>query len=415
VEKSVKTGVTERVYVLGRRGGSTKGALNIGRYLALDGSLGSGVFLDAVRPHVVLICGKRGYGKSFTMGVILEELASLPDEIRKNLSFLVIDTMGIFWTIAQENSKQSQLLEQWGVKPEGFDVEVFSPESSDGMSPFSIRTSELQPSDWCSLFNVSETEPIGILIARVTGDLLESVESYSVEDIIGRLRKDKRAPQAVIDGAENLFRAAENWGIFQKDGTPTLSLVSPGRISILDLSSVKNQNLRGVILSILCKKIYSERVAARRVQEQKMMGVQNKEQSQVPMVWMFIDEAHIFVPIDAKTPATDVLVNEWMRLGRQPGLSLVLATQRPSALHREVMSQSDMVICHRLTSQDDIEALSAIRPTYMHESIGEAIKKMGKEKGVALVMDDTSETTQVVKIRPRKSWHGGDEPSAAEV
>jgi hypothetical protein len=79
------------------------------------------------------------------------------------------------------------------------------------------------------------------------------------------------------------------------------------------------------------------------------------------------------------------------------------------------MSQSDMVICHRLTSQDDIEALSAIRPTYMHESIGEAIKKMGKEKGVALVMDDTSETTQVVKIRPRKSWHGGDEPSAAEV
>jgi len=48
----------------------------------------------------------------------------------------------------------------------------------------------------------------------------------------------------------------------------------------------------------------------------------------------------------------------------------------------------------------------------MLESIEEAIKRVGTEKGVALIIDDTSETTHVIKVRPRLSWHGGEEPSA---
>ncbi len=76
------------------------------------------------------------------------------------------------------------------------------------------------------------------------------------------------------------------------------------------------------------------------------------------------------------------------------------------------MSQSDIIICHRLTAQDDITALEAIHPTYMRERISDYLKKMGTEKGVALIIDDISEAAHLVKMRPRKSWHGGDEPSA---
>ena len=39
---------------------------------------------------------------------------------------------------------------------------------------------------------------------------------------------------------------------------------------------------------------------------------------------------------------------------------------------------------------------------------------MGMEKGVAFIVDDNSESAHVVRMRPRKSWHGGDEPSALE-
>ena len=32
------------------------------------------------------------------------------------------------------------------------------------------------------------------------------------------------------------------------------------------------------------------------------------------------------------------------------------------------------------------------------------------EKGVAFIVDDNSDSTSVVRMRPNKSWHGGDDP-----
>jgi len=57
-----RSGVTEKQYILGRRKEKTsQGLLRVGKYLAIDGSTGSDVYIDCIRPHAVLICGKRGY------------------------------------------------------------------------------------------------------------------------------------------------------------------------------------------------------------------------------------------------------------------------------------------------------------------------------------------------------------------
>ena len=88
-----------------------------------------------------------------------------------------------------------------------------------------------------------------------------------------------------------------------------------------------------------------------------------------------------------------------------------MGTQRPSALDAEVMSHSDIIICHRLTAQEDVDILSKIRPVYMHGDIKESIKNLADEKGVAFIIDYTSESTYIIKIRPRLSWHGGDDPT----
>jgi hypothetical protein len=50
----------------------------------------------------------------------------------------------------------------------------------------------------------------------------------------------------------------------------------------------------------------------------------------------------------------------------------------------------------------------------MQESIQAYLKKMGSERGAALIVDDHSESVHLVRIRPRISWHGGGEPSALE-
>jgi len=415
-----ESGVTRKQYVLGRRDpGISEGTLNVGRYLALDRSIGSDVYIDALKPHVILICGKRGYGKSYTMGTLVEEIASLSPKVKENIAAVVIDTMGIFWTMRHPNTKDKDLLREWGIKPEAFPMDVFVPagnvkqynEMHIDVKPFSISAAELTAYDWCSLFKIDPMDPLWIIMTKIIADLKEKTGSFTLMKIVDAIGKYEGVDKNIITAAQNYFQVAQSWGIFEEKGVSVFDLVKKGSISILDVSSLDNQDIKAIVTKIVGKKIYDERLKARKSYERSKMGDRAADKG-IPMVWLFIDEAHMFLPHDGETPATAVLVNEWLRQGRQPGLSAIFATQRPAVLHTEVMSQSDIIICHRLTAQDDIKALEAIRPTYMREGIGDSLKKMGTEKGIALIIDDTSEAVHVVRMRPRKSWHGGDEPSA---
>lgn len=44
---------------------------------------------------------------------------------------------------------------------------------------------------------------------------------------------------------------------------------------------------------------------------------------------------------------------QWAKEGRQPELSLVVASQQPAALDMEVLSQCDVIISHALTTAVD--------------------------------------------------------------
>ena len=129
------------------------------------------------------------------------------------------------------------------------------------------------------------------------------------------------------------------------------------------------------------------------------------------MPWIFIDEAHNFLPNDGITSATEPL-NRIVKEGRQPGITLVLATQRPEKLHPDALAQTDMIISHRLTAKNDVDALKAIMQTYLHFDIGKYINELPKLKGVAIILDDNSERLYKVRIRPRQSWHAGSSPVA---
>lgn len=414
-----KLGVTLRV--LGNEENAGEGLLFLGNYMALDHSKGADVYLDALKPHAALICGKRGYGKSYTMGCMLEELAFLPEPIKGKLASLVIDTMGIFWTMTKPNLSEAERLKSWELAPAGVETDVFVPagkvdaykKRNIEIKPFSISIRELSGSQWCRVLKIEEVSPPGILLVRTIESLREKGEPYSFEDIISEIFLDTRSDPASKGAAENYLRAVKSWGLFSKEGTPLSELISGGRTTILDVSTLENENVCAAAVSILAGRLYAERLEARRIYEKKQMG-EMTEDKEFPMVWLFIDEAHIFVPAKTESLASEVLINRCLRQGRQPGLSLVLATQRPASLHPDVVSQSDLLICHRLTSSDDILALETSRPLYMQESLRTYLKKMGSERGAALIVDDHSESVHMVRIRPRRSWHGGGEPSALE-
>ena len=140
-------------------------------------------------------------------------------------------------------------------------------------------------------------------------------------------------------------------------------------------------------------------------------GAEKKEN---PLVWIFIDEAHEFLPKEGKTIATDALV-QVLREGRQPGISLVLATQQPGQIHRDVMTQSDIVISHRVTSQADLEALNFIMQSYLLSGIKKYLDDLPTLKGSAIILDDNSERIYPMRVKPRFTWHGGEAPTAIKA
>ncbi len=420
-DSKTPAGIAEKQYILGRKEKNGEGSLNIGRYYALDSSLGSNVYIDIIHPHIVLICGKRGYGKSHTIGVFIEEIARLEKKVKNNLGVVVFDTLGIFWTTQFPNNVDTEELNRWKQDPEGFDINLLVPKKfveeyknkGIDVDSFSIRVSELSPYHWCQLFDVKETDPLGIILTRNVLKMQSSSTRFSINELLTRIQNDMRGDDMVKDAAENFLTTADSWGVFDKDGLSIRDFVKRGNITILDLSHLPNPVLKSIVATLVSEKIFEERIRERKIHELKKIGV-DVEETGMPMVWLAVDEAQLFLPNNKEVLSKDVLINEWMRQGRQPGLSLVLATQRPSALESEVLSHSDIIICHRLTAQEDIDALSRIRPTYMHGDIKESIKKIGDEKGVALIIDDTSESAHIIKIRPRLSWHGGAESLVIE-
>ena len=394
-------------------------------------SLSSNIFMDVARTHVVLIDGKRGSGKSYTLGVIAEEMTNLPEEVSENLAILIFDTMGIFWTMKHPNQREEALLAGWNLKPEKLkNIDVYVPEGyfkeykEKGILadyPLSIKTSELDAGDWASVFGVDLMDPIGVAVEKGISLLEDSKKDYGILDIINVINSDKTIEKNVKDAAINRFLAAETWGLFSKD------VVSGGRVGIVDISAYSHMagswGIKNLVVGLISKKLLNERIIARKIEELKEIEAgssffgfeKNIEgQNRMPLVWILIDEAHEFLPRTGKTGATDALV-QLLREGRQPGISLVLATQQPGEIHKDVITQSDIVISHRITAKKDIDALNNMMQTYVSADIQKHINDLPRMKGSALILDDNSERVYPMNVRPRVTWHGGESPIAIHL
>ncbi len=409
-----------------------RGTFLLGKHYVKMGqttSLSTNIFMDAVRPHVVFVVGKRGSGKSYTSSAIAEGMMTMPPEIAENLSVIMLDTMGVFWTMKYENKQDSQLLNQWGIKYRPLNVQVYTPigyyaefkEKGISDFPFSIRTTELSVNDWLMTFGLGINDPVGVLITRALTKLQEETKSYSISSIIDEVRADKRTEQHIRDAAENLFSNAQSWGIFDEKGTKFSELVAGGQVTILDVSCYSSlsgaESIRALVIGLVSKKLFDERMAVRRMEEYATLKAKMTIEQElpgklkVPMIWIAVDEAHEFLPKQGKTPATDALLT-LLREGRQPGISLILASQQPGQIHTDVMTQSDVVIAHRLTAKIDIDALGMLMQTYMRENVDKLLAELPDVKGAALIFDDTNERMYPAQVRPKMTWHGGSSPMA---
>ncbi|MBR9692853.1 ATP-binding protein [Candidatus Woesearchaeota archaeon] len=413
----------------------TEGTIYLGKHYVKMGrttSLSNKVYLDMIRSHVVFVCGKRGGGKSYTMGVIAEGMADLPDHIRNNISIIMLDTMGIYWTMKYPNMKDKELLEKWDLKPHAQDISIFTPTGyynkykDEGIptdKAFAIRPAELQGTDWTSTFDIEPNSPIGVLIQGIIHDFREAKnDDYDLDDIITAVNENKDATVETKNAAKTHFAAAKGWGVFDKQGTTLKELAMPGQVTVLDVSCYATEEngwaIKSLVIGLVAQKLFNERMISRKDEEFKdvesktsYFSEDESDKQDFPMVWLVVDEAHEFMPNKGKTLATDPLVTI-LREGRQPGISLILATQQPGKIHTDVMTQSDTIISHRITAKLDTDALGMLMQSYMRSGLDVELDNLPRTKGAALILDDNNEKMYPIQIRPRFTWHGGEAPTA---
>ncbi len=411
-----------------------RGTVFIGKQYVQMGqttSLSNPVYMDVAGAHVVFVVGKRGSGKSYTLGSIAEGLADLPPEIKQNLSIILLDTMGIYWTMKYPNFQDAELLRDWNMEAKGLDVKIYTPAGffyqyrAEGIPtdfPFSLRPLDVGPHDWCTAFNLDPNSAEGVLITKIVQDLEKKEESYDLDVLIGAVKNDTESDRVVKSVIVNQFEKARGWEIFSKEGTPLKDIIAPGQVTVLDVSPyavmASGWEIKALVVGLICRSLFNQRMLARRTEEFKTVDAamhyftkEVEEKMEEPLVWIALDEAHELLPKEGKTAATDALITI-LREGRQPGISLILASQQPGKIHTDVMTQSDIVIAHRLTARLDVEALGQLTQSYMRQGLEQEIDHLPRVKGAAVIFDDANERIFPVQLRPRFTWHGGGSPIA---
>jgi hypothetical protein len=313
------------------------------------------------------------------------------------------------------NIDEKNILEKWNKKPTSIKMNLISPDINHtdikqrNTRVLSIPPHQMTSDIWCDLFQVASTSSFGIALTEAIYHLQSTKNTYQLKEIFNKINDNPFVSNETKQLANNFYHYARSLGIFHDDINSLEEILTPGTVNCIDLSLLPSTQTKQIVTGIISNLVFQQRTKARKHEELSAIN-NNDANSFIPKVWMFIDEAQLFLPKSENPYCKQVLMEQWLRQGRQPGLSLVLATQQPSAIDHEVFSHSDLIFCHRLTSQHDILALHQIRPSYMKETIATIVKKMGYEKGVCTIIDDTMEQAHICKIQPRTTWHAGREP-----
>jgi hypothetical protein len=415
------------------------------------------VWLDIRTPHVVYVVGKRGSGKSYDLGLITEGLL-LDSSSRitmkdKPITTIIFDTQDQFWSLGRSPSEDTgedrdQLadIRRWGLEPtEISNFVLLTPrgETSEipGAVEYSIDPADLGIDDWCSLLQEERYTPIGHTIATLIekvartgyttvatgpgggGSRVPHKPRFEIIDLLACLRDDQDLNANTAQQTRNAvlwrLQGMSNTALFVSGGLNIRDVLKPGQLTVFLMRRLDNAT-KSIVVSVLAKQVFTvmgeyhtNRKVSQRYKVRMPVGYDGLPEG----VWVIIDEAHLVCPSDRDTSAKGALI-EYVKRGRDAGLSLVLATQQPSAIDSRVLSQVDLLIAHRLVMEADINAALSRMPANLPSKVTmgglevtspSALVRM-LDTREAWVADAESSRAFLVAMRPRLTAHGGDEP-----
>lgn len=397
--------------------------------------LSADVWLDITFPHVIYITGTRGSGKSFDLGVLVEGISNLtnPSPIQNDvnpLCSIVIDTQSQFWTLNHkpnpgvlENKVQLDQLKQWNIEANKLaNCRLFIPPNTDKTTGteevFHIKPSQVQHEEWCAFIGQEVYSPQG----HVVGQTLENMQgdSFSIDEMVRYIQEEHHwtnVPEVSRNAVIYKLNGYKRTGLFSSKGLEVKEILKPGQCSVFMLRSLRDEDI-ALITGIIARHVSS--VMGEYHRKLKVSRFFGKDAISIDLpakVWLFIDEAHIIAPNGYLSPATDALIN-YVKRGRDSGLSLIMATQQPSAVDDKILSQVNISFSHRLSFQSDITAAINRIPAKLLKQLkfhGRDLSDFGDmlrylEAGECFLGDSNTSRTILMRIRPRVTSHGGYSP-----
>ena len=397
--------------------------------------LGADAWLDTTYPHVIYITGTRGSGKSFDLGVLVEGISQLatPSPIQnmvQPLTSIIVDTQSQFWTLGyppreaiSANVVQLQELTKWNLRPNSLaNTRIYVPPGTttflDTERTLQLRPRDVRAEEWAALLGQEIYSSQGHILS-VTLDALAD-RDFEILDMLTYIANDAHFPTTADSSRHALTYKLDDYrrtDLFSSHGLKVRDLLTDHRCNILALRDLRNED-KSLITAVIARSLFD--ILGKYHNRNKVETFFQKpsaDDGTPDRVWLVIDEAHVVAPSDRLSPARAALV-EYVKRGRDAGLSLVLATQQPSALDDRILSQVNITFSHRLSFQSDINAAVNRIPTKSVQSMklsGTNLNDFGDmmrvlDAGQCFLGDQASSRAVLVQIRPRVSAHGGYSP-----
>jgi hypothetical protein len=381
-----------------------KGAINIGS--PIHGTKSRAYLNSGGFDRHTFLTGQSRSGKSFAMGVILEQLL-----INTRLPLMIIDPNSDFVKL----HKFRKLADLNKVRPAGEKVSgtdygslrdrynklaknicVLGTSDSDGEHvPLKIRFSDLTASEKPAVLKLDPLESRDEFHSLET--LLEGLPNpeYSVEDV------SAAASRYLFEESRNIGLRIANlgirkWAVWAKNGQRSVLqfLNQRQRCTVIDIGALASEDEKLMMSMVVLGHCWEQRA------------------KREPIL-IVIDEAHNVAPASPTNELQRICTDIAVRIageGLKYGIYLLIATQRPDKLNQNVMSQCDNQIIMRMTSRTDLGTVattfSQIPSSLVHECAN-------FEQGNALISGRIVQAPTFVQFDGRLSYEGGGDVSAA--
>lgn len=350
---------------------------------SLDGHQNLKIFLDINKLLTKHICilAKSGSGKSYAVGVLLEEL------LDKNVPVVVIDPHGEHGSLKLPNDDKKDLekLESLGLKSTGYLKKIieFSPdiESNVDAKPLKLDITNLTPHELIKMLP-------GKLTSIQMGTLYSSLNALSnskidLNELLMALEiQENNAKWTLI----NIIEYIQKLNLFSESPTSMNELVQSGKLSIINLKGVQ-PDIQEMIVYKLLNDLFMQR-----------------KKGNISPFFLVIEEAHNYIPERSfgETKSSSV-IRQIFSEGRKFGLGACLISQRPSRVDKSAISQCSTQIILKTSNPNDVKAISNSVEGITQETEKEIVNL---PIGTCLITGIV-DLPLLVNIRPRKTRHGG--------